>query len=208
METLLNEMFAMSSLELIAAVLALSYVWLAARQNIWCWLSALGSSSIYTYIFWQVALPFQSALNFYYVLMAVYGWWNWRHMQSDQLTPVIKHFSAGWHLVAIIALVGISLLMSVYVGQSTQPVYLGYLDAGVAVFSVFTTFLVTQKVLENWVYWFFINVAACYLYASQELYFTTALFVVYVAMSAYGFYAWKVSEIKNNNNMQGSHFAP
>ena len=54
---------AQSGWEIIAVVLALAYVWLAARQSIWCWPCALVSTGIYTWIFWQVTLPFQAGIE-------------------------------------------------------------------------------------------------------------------------------------------------
>lgn len=207
MDNILNELSAMTSLEFIAAILALLYVWFAARQNIWCWLCAFISSSIYTWIFWQVALPFQSALNLYYVIMAVFGWWSWRGIESQKQQSVIRHFPITWHLAAIAGLILLSIGLSHYVNDTHDIGYFGYLDAGVALFSVFTTFLVTQKVLENWIYWIFINSAACYLYASQGLLFTTGLFIIYVVMSLYGLYAWRCSQ-SSADDISSTHFAP
>ncbi|MDP5041289.1 MAG: nicotinamide mononucleotide transporter family protein, partial [Paraglaciecola sp.] len=75
---LLQQLSAQSGLEALAVVLALAYVWLAAKQNIWCWPCALLSTAIYTFVFWEVTLPFHALLNVYYMLMAVYGWLQWQ----------------------------------------------------------------------------------------------------------------------------------
>ncbi len=72
-----------SVLEWLAVILAIAYVWLAARQNVWCWAAAFTSTALYTWIFWQVSLPFQSALNVFYMVMAVYGYWQWHHKARD-----------------------------------------------------------------------------------------------------------------------------
>jgi nicotinamide mononucleotide transporter len=70
-QQLSEQLAALSWLELIAVVLALAYVWLAARQNIWCWPCAFVSTGIYIWLFWQVSLPFHTLLNVYYLMMAV-----------------------------------------------------------------------------------------------------------------------------------------
>ena len=46
-------------LEATAVILAVAYVWLAARENIWCWPCALVSTGIYTWLFWE-EIPIQS----------------------------------------------------------------------------------------------------------------------------------------------------
>ena len=68
-----------SGWELLAVALAVAYLLLAVRQNRWCWAAAFASTAIFTVLFWNVQLLMQSALNVYYMVMAVYGWWHWRH---------------------------------------------------------------------------------------------------------------------------------
>src|SRR5205823_1810407 len=51
LETLLSELRAWSPLETAAAVLALAYLVLAARQNLWCWPCAFVSTAIYFGLF-------------------------------------------------------------------------------------------------------------------------------------------------------------
>ena len=80
-----EQIAATSLAEWVAVVLALAYVWLAARQNRWCWLCAFISTAIYTWLFWQVTLPFQAILNLYYMMMAGYGYYQWnRQAAGDQ----------------------------------------------------------------------------------------------------------------------------
>ncbi|MCH8537667.1 MAG: nicotinamide mononucleotide transporter family protein, partial [Alkalimonas sp.] len=46
----------LTSLELLAMLLALAYLLLAMRHSLWCWPAALFSTAIYTYVMWQHAL--------------------------------------------------------------------------------------------------------------------------------------------------------
>ena len=67
----------MSLWELAAVIFAITYVLLAVRENVLCWLFAFVSTAIYTVLFWDVSLLMDSALNVYYMAMAVYGWLQW-----------------------------------------------------------------------------------------------------------------------------------
>ena len=49
---LVEQIVATSLAEWLAVVLAIAYVLLAARQSAWCWLAALTSTAIYTWLFW------------------------------------------------------------------------------------------------------------------------------------------------------------
>lgn len=183
-----EQLVAQSGWEAIAVVLALAYVWLAARQNIWCWPCALISTGIYVWLFWEVSLPFNSMLNAYYLIMAVYGWLKWKRI--DQAGQSVVRWAARRHILAIVLLTVAGGLL----GQLSLTVVSGdyvYLDALVTVFSLFTTLLVAHKVLENWLYWVFINGVAAYLYFVSGLVLTSVLFSLYAVFSVYGYFKWK-----------------
>ena len=78
-EFLLSLNNGLSGWEACAVVLAIAYLLLAAKENIYCWYCALLSTAIYTSLFWDVNLLMESALNIYYMIMAVYGWHQWRY---------------------------------------------------------------------------------------------------------------------------------
>lgn len=195
---LIEQFTAQSWLEVIAVVFALAYVWLAARQNIWCWPSALVSTAIYTFLFWEVSLPFHTLLNGYYLLMAIYGWQQWQKQKVNAVAirnwPLSLH--VGWMIVLSLLSVGMS------IGASTffDGEYL-YLDAFITVFSVFTTVLVAHKVRENWLYWFVIDAAAVYLYLAKGLVLTGLLFVLYLVFAIYGYVQWGKSKTHVENNL-------
>jgi nicotinamide mononucleotide transporter len=184
---LVSQFSAQSWAELLAVVLAIAYVWLAARQNIWCWPCALISTGIYIWLFWAVTLPFQTILNVYYLLMAVYGWMKWFQQQDN---PIIEQWSLLRHLYWIVALIAVALTLP-HISGLYADTKLVYLDAFVTVFSVFTTYLVAHKVLENWLYWIVINTFAAYLYLQTGLIMTAGLFVFYMLFAIYGYFKWK-----------------
>ncbi|MDP5132429.1 MAG: nicotinamide riboside transporter PnuC [Paraglaciecola sp.] len=190
---LLQQLSAQSGLEALAVVLALAYVWLAAKQNIWCWPCALLSTAIYTFVFWEVTLPFHALLNVYYMLMAVYGWIQWQK-DSDKALDITS-WTVKQHIAAVLLLVLISVLLSVLGASIFDSAYL-YLDAFITVFSVFTTVLVAKKVRENWLYWIVIDAVAVYLYLAKGLLLTGLLFVIYSVFAIYGYLQWSKSKEK------------
>lgn len=175
--------------EWIAVILALAYVCFAAKQNILCWPSALISTAIYTWLFWSVSLPFHTALNAYYLIMAVYGWRKWNGNHNETLA--VKVWPWGYHLIYLVLLSGFAWALSYYASSVLDADYL-YLDAFVTVFSVFTTFLVTHKVRENWLYWIVINVFGAYLYFAKGLSLTGVLYLFYAGFAIYGFIQWRI----------------
>jgi len=59
------------------------------------------------------------------------------------------------------------------------------------VFAVFATYLVTQKVLENWLYWLVIDFVSIYLYIEKDLMPTVVLFIIYLFIAVYGYLKWQ-----------------
>lgn len=187
LQQLLSQLSAQSWAESVAVVLALAYVWLAARQNIWCWPAALVSTGIYVWLFHEISLPFHIVLNLYYMLMAVYGWYQWRRCQ-EQHSPM-QQWPVSTHIGCILALAVATLVLVQAADAVLDADYL-YLDAAITVFSIFTTVLVAHKVVENWLYWMVINSAAAWLYFSKELLLTGLLFIAYLGFAVYGYINW------------------
>jgi nicotinamide mononucleotide transporter len=192
MESFLAQLAATSFLEGIAVALALAYVWLATRQNIWCWPCALVSTGIYTWLFWTVSLPFHTGLNFYYLIMAVYGLKKWRDNHAD--TFPVQSWPIFRHMICIVGLTIGALILSHFASTVLDVNYI-YLDAFITVFSVFTTVLVAHKVRENWLYWIVINLFAAYLYFANDLALTGMLFICYTGFAVYGFIQWRIKPV-------------
>ncbi|WOT03849.1 nicotinamide riboside transporter PnuC [Shewanella youngdeokensis] len=185
-----SEAQALSGWEAVAVLLALAYLILAMKGSVWCWPAALTSTAIYTVLFWQVSLLMESVLNVYYMGMAVYGYWLWKHGGDAQDgTPIVSwRFTTHLKLIAITSLV--SLVIGYLMATQTQASF-PYLDAATTCFAVITTYLVAKKVIENWIYWFVIDAVSIYLYMSKGLMLTSALFVLYVVMVVFGYFMWR-----------------
>ena len=193
-----NYLSALPWLELVAMLLALAYIILAAQGSLWCWPAAFISTALYTVIFYDVLLLMDSALNVYYLVMAVYGYWAWQkntstspvqNQPSNNSSLSIISWSGNSHLKICLILTVISLTLG-YIIANYTPAAFPYLDTFTTVFAVFATYLVTQKVLENWLYWVVIDAASIYLYIEKGLVPTTVLFIIYVIIASYGYLKW------------------
>lgn len=180
---------AMSLWEVAAVFLALAYLLLAMREKISCWYAAFASTGIYLFLFWDVNLLMESALQVFYLLMAVYGWWQWRHHRDKQRDLHIHRWPLRTHLI-VFAAIGVLTLLFGYILQTSTNAALPYLDSFTTWGAVITTWMVTRKVLENWLYWIVVDGAAIYLYLDRELYLTALLFLLYVVIVVVGFFQW------------------
>jgi nicotinamide mononucleotide transporter len=177
--------------EALGVASGLAYVLFAARESIWCWPCALVSTTIFIFLFWDVSLLMESALNLYYLVMAIYGWWHWtRDKPEDKAKLPIQKWSARKHGITNSLIVVLTLISGALLDGRTSAV-LPYLDSFTTWAAVITTWMVARKVLENWLYWIVIDAASIVLYLDRALYMTALLFALYVVIAAYGWWEWR-----------------
>jgi len=180
---------ALSAWEAVAVALGVAYLLLAMRESLWCWYAAFVSTAIFLVLFWNVGLLMESALQIYYLAMAVYGWWEWQHGGSGQPELAISSWPTRRHLLAIGAVLLVSAVSGVLL-QRYSHAALPYLDSFTTWGSILTTWMVARKILENWLYWLVIDTVSVYLYLDRELYLTALLFILYLIIVVFGYCQW------------------
>jgi nicotinamide mononucleotide transporter len=178
-----------SLLELIAVLFAMAYLLLAVRENILCWSAALISTFIFLFIFWRVRLYMESALQIYYIGMAIYGWHQWTRSGEGETALTISRWNLKQHITAVV-LIAVATIVSGYLLGAGTDARLPFLDSFTTWSSVLTTYMVARKILENWLYWLIIDAASIYLYLDRELYFTALLFAIYIIIIFFGWFSW------------------
>ena len=186
---LLQAAQAMSAWEAAAVVLGVAYLLLAMRESLWCWYAAFASTGIFLVLFWNVNLLMESALQVYYLGMAVYGWWQWQRGGEGHTELAISRWDTRQHLVAVAAVLLVSAASGALLQQYTGAA-LPYLDSFTTWGSVLTTWMVARKILENWLYWLVIDSVSIYLYLDRALYLTAGLFALYLVIVLFGYRKW------------------
>ncbi len=185
-----EQLAAMSGLEAVAVVLAIAYLVLAIRQSIWCWPCAFASTAIYIWLFHSVSLFMESALNAFYLLMAVYGFMHWMRGGARQSMLPVTTLGMRTHLLAGVVIALLVVLSGSWLSKNTSQA-LPYVDAFTTWSAVWATWLTARKVLENWWYWLVIDIVSVGLFWSRGLPLTAGLFALYVGMIPFGYLAWR-----------------
>ncbi|MDC1211035.1 nicotinamide riboside transporter PnuC [Porticoccaceae bacterium] len=177
------------NLETVAVALAIAYLVLAMKESSLCWYSAFFSTAIYVWIYRDVSLYMESALNLYYMAMAVYGWYQWQRGGDQNTGLSISRWNRSQHIRAVL-LIAAATAISGYMLDTNSDARLPYLDSFTTWAAVLTTVMVARKVIDNWLYWIVINGASIYLCWDRELYQTAALLVLYIVLSVIGYRLW------------------
>lgn len=194
MEQLADQIGAAGFLDWLALLTSLTYVWLAARDNNWCWLFAAVSTAVWAWqSFFEYKLVSDGLLQVFYFVMAGVGIWRWSSQgkkNSGTAAPLpIVSMSLREHLVTLTGgmLGGLALgffFSNTLVAAATYP------DAITTVFSIITTFLLIGRRLENWVYWMVIDAVYVWIYAGTGAILFAVMMVINIGMAVYGYRRW------------------
>jgi nicotinamide mononucleotide transporter len=170
-------------------VLAIAYLLLAIRQNIWCWFCAGVSTAIYVYLFLDARLYMESLLNVFYFAMAIYGWQVWYSGRAGNAELPVSVWPVSVHAIALLVITVFSLSSGWMLEHHTDAAF-PYIDSMTTWSAIWATFLVARKVLENWWYWLVIDTVSVLVYWARDLQLTSLLFVIYVILVPIGLLNW------------------
>ena len=181
-------------LEIIAVIFGVFYVFLAAKNNNWCWIFGILGSAISIVLFLLYAkLYAEAVLYFFYVLAGFYGWMNWKNQKKHN--QVYQHtFQKHIFILVIGSLLsfGLYFIISYFFDAAQKPL----IDSFTTVFSFIATYLTAKKWIENWIYWIIIDLVSTYLYFSRGLEIYALLMFSYSFIAIYGYLQWKKLELK------------
>ncbi|OEK03207.1 hypothetical protein BFP97_17500 [Roseivirga sp. 4D4] len=181
----------------ISGILAVIYL---IKESIWTWPFGIIYTVISVVVFYQSRLYGDLLLHIFYLVLNGYGWYYWtRGNSKTDGDIVITHSSLKsmlWTLGA--SIIGVFLFGKILIAiptmfEGVDPPALPYWDSTTSILSVAGMWLTARKKIDNWYYWFVVDVLATGIYFYKELYFYSALYLVYIGMAVAGYLAWKKS---------------
>lgn len=180
--------------ENLAVATGLLYVFFTIREKILLWLFGIISSGLYVYVFFKSGIYAYSALYVYYVLIGFYGWYNWARKPEETMSREsllkIRHASAG--------ILGICIAVTVVI---TVPVYfvlqrftgsdMALADALMTSGGMVATWMLTQKFIEQWLFWIVIDLLSMAVMIYKDLFPSAGLFFIYTVLAVIGYVKWK-----------------
>jgi len=178
-----------SILEWIAAIAGAISVYLSARENIWSWPTAIVNVGLYIIVFRRTGLYSDMGLQVVYLALSIYGWYEWLYGGKNRSTLRVSRASAREWLIAIPVAVIFWLALARYTA-TLSGVALPYLDSGLTTLSLVAQWMMTRKVLENWVLWIVADIVYVPMYVYKGLPVTAALYAIFLALAALGLRSW------------------
>ena len=198
LELLIKEIKEISWLEWTGVGFGVAEVLFAKANKVWLYPAGIISVIISSYLFIIHGLYAESALNMYYLLMSIYGWWFWVYKRDSAPLPVSKASRKEWIITIIIVIAGFIILYECLknLTPSTVPV----MDAWVSATAWVGMWLLAKRKIENWILLNISNAFAIPLlfYKGLPLYALLTLFLFVVAI--FGYFDWKKILHKERND--------
>lgn len=183
----------LSIVEWIAAALGVINISLLIFRSVWNYPFGIAMVALYIFVFLEKRLYAESALQVFFILAQLWGWWLWVKVGGeDDRVPVrwLDWLSrAVWVMVTAAVSVNLGWMMHSFT-NAAMP----YADAGIAGASVAAQILLAYRRIENWVLWIAIDVAAIALYIDRGLYPTAGLYGGFLVLSLIGLREWITAE--------------
>ncbi|MEP6509701.1 MAG: nicotinamide riboside transporter PnuC [Gemmatimonadales bacterium] len=182
----------MNRFEIIAAIFGVVSVFLSVRQNIWSWPTAIVNVAMYIVVFYRSRLYSDTGLQVVYVVLNFYGWYQWLYGGKNRTELAVAR--TGARLGAILVVIGLvsTAALGTLVSRNTDAA-LPYMDALTTSTSLVAQWMMTKKLLENWIVWVSVDVVYIGMYIYKDLYVTSALYAVFLILSVTGYLEWKRS---------------
>jgi nicotinamide mononucleotide transporter len=179
-------------LESIAALFGVVSVYLSVRQNIWSWPTAIVNVGLYTLVFHGSRLYADMGLQVVYIVISFYGWYQWLYGGKNRTELEVSRTRRRLGIL----LVGIGAASALVLGTAlhrTTNAALPYLDSATTSASLVAQWMMTKKLLENWVVWVAVDVVYIGMFIYKSLYVTALLYLVFLVLSVMGYRQWKAT---------------
>lgn len=176
--------------EVIAFVLAVWMVVCNWRVNPLGWPLAMASSLAYALLFAQAGLYGEAALQFVFIAVSAWGWWQWLRGHGDDGGVLrVRRLSTPGRWVALAAVVLLWPLIALALQRFTDS-DIAWLDAVPTAGSLVAQVLLARKRVENWPAWVLVNLVSVGLFAYKGLWLTVLLYALFTLMAMIGWRAW------------------
>ncbi len=187
-------------IEITGTTLGLLFLYLEIKENKWLWSVGLATSLLYIYVFFVAKLYADMSLQLYYVVVSIYGWIKWTqnsnsNVEEDELP--ISRLSKQLAVKLFLATSAIYCVIAYVLVNFTDDPF-PYWDAFTTALSVVATWMLAQKILEQWLVWIVADGVSLILYIYKGLYPTVLLFSVYTILAVVGYFQWKKTFSENS----------
>ena len=203
--------YPMSYIEFFGTLFTAWSVYLAAKNKIATWPTAIVGIILFGALFYQIQLYSDLLEQVYYFITGFWGWWLWsrpknaKEATEDNELKVTKSPLRA-NIAVGIGILALSVVMSAFIGNihvlfpTLFPVAASFpfLDAFTTVMSFAATIYLAKRKIENWYLWIVVDIIGTWLYFEKGVALLSILYFAFLLNAFRGFYIWRKALREND----------
>ena len=185
-------------LELFAVIMNIFSVIYAKRNSILVYPTGLIGTGIFVYILYNIGLLGDMIINFYFVLMSIYGWYYWAQKKEGEILHNVSRTSTNEYY--FILMLGLTSLLSIYFIYSFYDKWdswTAYVDTITTAIFFVAMYLMARRKIESWIFWIIGDIITIPLYFYKGLTISSIQYLIFLILAILGYISWK--KILNNS---------
>ena len=179
-------------LELFAVFMNILSVIYAKRNSVLLYPTGLIGTGIFVYLLFNFSLLGDMIINFYFVIMSIYGWYYWTQKKEEKFINNVSRVSVNEYyfsiLLAVISLISIYLVYEFFGKWNSWTAYVDSITT--AIFFV-AMWLMARRKIESWVFWFIGDIITIPLYFYKGLTISSIQYLIFSILAILGYISWK-----------------
>ena len=179
-------------LELFAVTMNIFSVIYANRNSILVYPTGLIGTGIFVYILYNFSLLGDMIINFYFVLMSIYGWYYWAQKKDGQTLNNVSRTSIKEYYFILI--LGITSLLSIYLIYNFYDKWnswTAYVDTITTAIFFVAMYLMARRKVESWIFWIIGDIITIPLYFYKGLTISSIQYLIFLILAILGYISWK-----------------
>ena len=152
------------------------------------WLFGFGASLIGVWLYASGTAWLMGALNMFYAAMGIYGWVHWGRPEVARRITSLQWVQHMWVILAGTGLTLALVLLMRVVGLEGE---FQWMEAFIAALAIVATWLMSRKVLENWIYWTVGDLVGVVYNYWMDFEGYAVLMLVYIVLAVVGYIRWR-----------------
>jgi nicotinamide mononucleotide transporter len=179
-------------LELFAVFMNILSVIYAKRNSVLLYPTGLIGTGIFVYLLFNFSLLGDMIINFYFVIMSIYGWYYWTKKKDGKFIHNVSRVSVNEYyfsiLLAVISLISVYLVYEFFGKWNSWTAYVDSITT--AIFFV-AMWLMARRKIESWVFWFIGDIITIPLYFYKGLTISSIQYLIFSILAILGYISWK-----------------
>lgn len=180
----------MSTLEVAGNIFTLASVYAARRNSVHTWWTGLIGVSLYGVLFWGAQLYADVVLQVFFFGTCFAGWWQWQRGGTGGAELPVSALTVRQRVGAGLAVLAAALFFGTVFNRFTDAA-LPYANSYILGGSVVAQVLMMRRIRDHWPVWITVDIVAVGVYATKELYLTSAVYAVLLVLCLQGMGEWR-----------------